>query len=194
MLATEPGVDPTRIFVSSASAGFDQELTAAECFTFSVAPDDSLVAFTRTDGATVALYVVAPDGTGESAISLTPATAQRVRATSVPVWAPDSSAILYAERITSLLKYELHLTAPDGSGNVTLSDIEGSANELEDYSFSPDGSQVVFGAYSASGMLYRVSLDGSGRTLLTDNVGGEDARASSLRDDAGSVNGLQLAP
>lgn len=191
-----PGVIPQRLFVATVGVGSGSALSNVESFEFAIAPDDSLIAFIRADGATNALYVIAPDGLGETRISLTPATAQRVRSSDVPVWAPDASAVLYAERETSLTSYELHLATPDAATNITLSNIQATSGELEDYSFSPEGSRVAYGAFLSGqpeGIIYQVELDGSGRIELTDTAGGEDAASFALRDDDGITELFGLA-
>jgi hypothetical protein len=190
-----PGVIPQRLFVATVGVGSGAPLSAEESYEYAIAPNDSLIAFVRAVGPVArALYVVAPDGTGELQVSS--AAAQDVRQSTTPVWSPDSSAVLYAERETSMTAYELHLVAPDGTGNATLSDMQATSGELEEFTFAPDGAQVIYGAFSnaaAGGAIYRVATDGSGRTLITDNASGEDAAAFAVRDDSGTVELFKLA-
>jgi hypothetical protein len=97
-------------------------------------PDGTRIAFTgtaTTDGSYPAdIYTVAPDGSGMTNVTNTPATSERA-----PDWAPDSSRIVY-----QTADNELRTIAADGTDDRHLGDGWAPA-------YSPDGTQVVATVY-----------------------------------------------
>lgn len=113
------------------------------------------------------LYIVNPDGT-----ALTNLTDSLVSGTREfrPQWAADGSRIYFSIESAGQ-DVSLNAINPDGSGAVKLFDWP---HQILSYEVSPDNQWVVHHSNCA---IYKIKLDGSDLTRLTDEVGGDNAPA-----------------
>ena len=126
-------------------------------------PDGSQLAFQRViPGFSFEIFKINFDGSGETRLTNHPAE------DSLPTWSPDGTVIAFSSRRADPAT-DIHLMDPFGNvfARVTNSPGEDSAP-----SWSPDGTKIAFHSRldDASGEeIYRVNVDGTGRTRLTFN-------------------------
>jgi Tol biopolymer transport system component len=116
-------------------------------------PDSTRLAYVRgTPGQPGGLYVLDVTTGVETLVK---ASAALYSATE---WSPDGGLIAF-----QAWSWELHAIAPDGSGERQLS----QDGFVDSFSWSPDGSQIVYGI---DGDIYIAARDGSSRRRLTEGV------------------------
>jgi hypothetical protein len=131
--------------------------------------DNGKIAFTRVDDSSKGeIYVVNPDGSGETNVTNDPANDHS------PAWSPDGSELLFvSDRDPSAVNDgDLYRMSPDGTGitRVTVGARAGSAD------WSPDGARIVFFGCptSQSCETYVVDSAGGDFTLLCPALCGGD--------------------
>jgi Tol biopolymer transport system component len=150
-------------------------------------PDGQRIAYTRT---------VPGQAAGEADLIVADADASNPTAIAFPAfttdWSPDGSAIAYARKTgADPHQYELHLVAPDGSGDhaITSSD-PGSPFENEQPSWSPGGGLIALTREPASSPhedVWSMNADGTGLTNLTATPGNDE------QDPSWSPDGSRIA-
>lgn len=150
-LTVTPGQDPTPL--STETANF--------LITPVTSPDGSKIAWKQQG----ALWVINPDGTGETNIE-----ASTNGAIYAPLWHPDSSKILYVKNLSSdgVTPDEIRTIAPDGTGETTLFAASNATTDfLGDASYNFDGSKIAFSRLTGSTKsLYVMNADGTGASLI----------------------------
>lgn len=117
---------------------------------------------TRFAGGSFEIAKINVDGTGDTRLTNNPAE------DSLPAWSPDGTKIAFSSRRTDPAA-DVHLMNPDGTDVV---DVTNSPGEDSWPAFTPDGSQIVFHSRLDDPIgeeIYRINLDGTGRTRLTFN-------------------------
>jgi Tol biopolymer transport system component len=137
------------------------------------------IAFARSANDGHEIYVMNPDGSGETRV--TDNSAEDFDA----AWSPDGTSIVFA-RLSQITG--IYVIQADGSGETGPLGSEGGFYETEP-SWSPDGTRIAFSsARHGSGEIFVMSTDGSDLTQLTTN-------AWPIRDEqpTWSPDGRQLA-
>jgi len=138
-------------------------VTAA--FTVSCLGQSQVIAFTGNAPGVLAVFVVSPDGSGQS--NLTPDTLLE----RVPMWSPDGHRLLVTRLAPSFDAETLYVMNGDGSGRTPLA----GGPAIFDYRWSPDGSRIAFslGRAVTGGLasdLWVMAADGSGKLKLASNA------------------------
>jgi TolB protein len=130
-----------------------------------VSPDGRFVVFERFNSPLsrprfgLALFVMNVDGTGVHRV-----TPWSLHAGDNPDWAPDSSRILFRSNVdVNDQRSQFYTVRPDGTGLTQLTHFPFTRRRLFSASFSPDGSQIVFGKADAKrrGDIWIMNADGS---------------------------------
>ncbi len=127
-------------------------------------PDGEVIAFGRASGGGggTDLYVMAPDGSGQSNLTNGGGTSN------IPLaWSPDSMRILMTSDRSG--QDDLWMIRPDGSDPVKLTDTA----DLERYAaWSPDGSTIAFDRITpGSATIWLMDADGSNAHSITGTTG-----------------------
>jgi hypothetical protein len=135
--------------------------------------ENGKIAFTSTRDSNAEIYVMNPDGSGQTNISNNPAIDYQ------PSWSPDGSKIAFTSTRDGENNgwYEVYVMNADGSGQTRLTN-----NPAYDQfpSWSPDGSKIAFASYTENrnnGKIYVMNAGGSGQTRLTNDPGSDDEPA-----------------
>lgn len=134
-------------------------------------PDGTRVAFAGAQGGSIDIFVVS--ATGGAPVRVSARSGVDVR----PAWSPDGSKIAYVSDRAGF--FEVFAMNADGSNPRQLttgaSRVEcsrGCTLPLINPSWSPDGTQIVYGADRDGDLeLYVMNADGSGQKRLTDSPG-----------------------
>lgn len=130
-------------------------------------PDGNRISFTRTypqQNHRGELWMMNADGSDQHSIGVEGFAAK---------WSPDGTRIIYTSRRTE--RFEIYTCKVDGTNEQQLTDTE--ADEMFPM-YSPDGSRVVFAAFSGKNSaadniktfeIYVMNPDGTGVRQLTDN-------------------------
>ena len=121
-------------------------------------PVTGRIAFTSDRDGNREIYVMNPDGTGQTRLTSNPAE------DAFPAWSPDGSKIAFA-------------SDRDGNEEVYVMNADGSEPRRLTYNptfdgwpaWSPDGSKIAFTSYRDSPEIYVMGADGSNQTRLTRN-------------------------
>lgn len=155
---------PTELYIMNANGSGVRRLTFGGGSTGGTwHPDGSQIAFQRViPGFSFEIFKINVDGTGETRLTFNPTE------DSLPTWSPDGTVIAFSSRREDPAT-DVHLMDPFGNvfANVTRSPGEDSAP-----TWAPDGTQLAFHSRldDASGEeIYRIKVDGTGRTRLTFN-------------------------
>jgi Tol biopolymer transport system component len=121
------------------------------------------IAFQSSDGTDSEIYVVNPDGSGET--QLTSNTAQDSR----PSWSPDGTKILFLSNRTG--QFAVYVMNADGSGQTQLT-FPPSGQDDNRPGWSPDGMKIVFGrgnifSRPCSNAIWIANADGLAATQIT---------------------------
>jgi TolB protein len=122
----------------------------------SVSSDGSKIAFLSDRDASLDLYVISTDGTGEKRLTQTPESKIH------PDWSSDGKTIRFSDFSNDTSR--IYSIEPDGKNLKLLGSVPGRAAAL-----SPDGARVLYwtGTWTAV-TLFVSALDGSGKKQLTD--------------------------
>jgi TolB protein len=157
--------DRGEIYVINANGSGLERLTNNDAADTSVSwsPDGQHIAFASDREGNFDIYVMGPDGSGQTRLTSTPD-----MEAAAPVghpflaWSPDSSRIAFvSDRGDNL---DVYAVDADGSGETRLTT---NANDDLWPTWSPDGGQIAF---LSNGNLYSVNGDGSGLTRLTTDI------------------------
>ena len=124
------------------------------------------IAFTRWLDGDTDIYVMNPDGSGQTRIT------DQSGMDWMPAWSPDGSKIVFATTRHGVANHEIYLMNPDGSDQTRLTD--SPSNDIWP-SWSPDGSQIAF-ASSRDGNreIYLMNADGTEQTRLTSDAADDE--------------------
>ena len=132
------------------------------------------IAFVRTDNAQNDIWVMNPDGTGKTNLTLTASADE-----GSPSWSPDGTRIVFNRG------EEIYVMNADGSGETQL-----TSNTVPDYfpAWSPTGNQIAFVSQrgTTNQEIYVMNADGTLQTRLTDHAGDD-------RKPAWSPDGTRIA-
>jgi len=151
--------------------------------TFTSTPTPGLIAFDTALGPVI--HTIESDGTNR--IDLTTGKA--------PVWSPDGAKIAFYKYTGSF--DEIHVMDSDGTNLIKITDAASTDSAAANPSWSPGGDEIVFDLLFldlfATGVnidseIYKINLDGTGLTRLTDN-----SNAMDDWDPAWSPAGTQIA-
>jgi YD repeat-containing protein len=143
------------IYVVNADGTGLRQLTKGPAAEFdpSWSPDGHKIAYRAERGQQSAdIYVMNADGSAQ----------RRIASGLSPAWSPDGALIAYADDQGSI-----SVMGPDGSASRRVP----GTDQGEYPSWSPDGATLAFSTPIGGKDIYRVRLDGSGRTRLTDAPG-----------------------
>jgi Tol biopolymer transport system component len=135
-----------------------------------VSPDGRLIVFERFNSPLsrprfgLALFVMNADGTGVHRV-----TPWNLHAGDNPDWAPDSSRVLFRSNVdVNDERSQYYTVRPDGTGLTQLTHFPFTHRRLFSATFSPDGSQIVFGKAdgTGSGDIWIMNADGSNPHLV----------------------------
>ncbi len=128
------------------------------------------IAFTREGASGSAIYMISPDGSGET----------RLANGSEPSWSPDGSQIAFVDFVDG--RQNIFVMNADGSAPVRL-----TSNRDRSPSWSADGRQIAFtSARDGNDEIYVMNVDGSAVTRLTTN-------SASDREPSWSPKGRRIA-
>ena len=138
-------------------------------------PDGNNIAFVSNRDGQSQIFVMNSDGTNE--IPLTDNDAQNYQ----PSWSSDGTKIVFLSNrddpnraIDDYFPAEIYIMNSDGSNQIRLTN-----NDFHDYepSLSPDGTKIVFSAYSSYkevSDIYTMNIDGNNLIHLTNNEGSDE--------------------
>jgi Tol biopolymer transport system component len=107
------------------------------------------------------IYTINTDGSGKTRLTNTPGVKEFQ-----PRWSPDGTKILYYTETVGAPPQILVMNA-DGTRSSTVI----SGNQIYNPSWSPDGKKVVYAQlYGSPSEIFRVNLDGTGVSKLTNNT------------------------
>jgi len=166
-----PGVTGSRLWVANADGSGARRLTEGNAFSFVLSPDGRKVAFHSWIEERRVICVINADGTGRRQLT------NGDRDNECPAFSPDGKKIIYESSVRSevdpvaCLYSDIYIMNADGSHRRALTrtpEEEGRAR------FTPDGSKIVFAAwslpddYSVRSGIHVMNADGSGRQFLAD--------------------------
>ncbi|UTW44261.1 hypothetical protein KFE80_07570 [bacterium SCSIO 12696] len=145
--------DEGSVYVVSPDGSGRQLITRGLGVSYGWAPDGSRLHFRQRNAFTRVweLFTSFPDGSGQVKVSLATtgfgvSSSRGVR----PVWAPDSSRILYAEDREGIRG--LYTVRPDGTDNIRINSPLTSVNDFVGSSaWAPDGSRIAYAMSIAGG-------------------------------------------
>jgi TolB protein len=187
------------VYVVNADGSAQSNLSNAPGTDYSPAwsPDGQWIAFNSDRDGNGNLWIIKPDGSGLRQVTDIPGISE------YPTWSPDSSQIAFHCTFGRILSngtgdFEICVVNVDGTGLIQLTDTPGE-NKLP--AWSPDGNKLAFQSnrngwptlpdYVPLGYdpgqfgdyeIYRMNIDGSGQTNLTNNPGEDDSFAAWSRD------------
>jgi hypothetical protein len=144
-------------------------------------PDGSRIAFGRSeihcwdpscydwDAGQSDIYVVNPDGSGQTNLTNTPNDSEGRTS-----WSPDGSKIAFeiARVIGGNWTGEIYTMNADGTGRTRLTDHTVEAGSDSVAAWSPDGKKIVFQRlFGPDRYVYIMNADGSGQTMIVNNQG-----------------------
>ncbi|HET9333634.1 MAG TPA: translocation protein TolB [Gemmatimonadota bacterium] len=129
-----------------------------------VSADNGKIAFESQRDGNAEIYVMNPDGTGETNLTNNPAL------DTTPAWSPDGTKIAFASLRTGDL--EIFVMNADGTNPINLTN---SANTDLWPTWSPDGTKIAFHTFRDAGSglqseIYVMDADGSNQTNLSQNA------------------------
>jgi Tol biopolymer transport system component len=171
-VVTQAGGATSHLFVADAKAGTTRELDLgvdmiSASFPNFLGPDGREIVFrgrvlTKAEGSKSGIFAVRPDGTGLR--PLTPTDGKIDDGYMFPQPSPDGRHVAYVVWNSTVERLQMHLVDLP-SGNDHLLDLSGGDSEGF-ASFSPDGSRIIFLAYTGGRARIKVApVDGSSRPL-----------------------------
>lgn len=167
-IAFTVGNGPAAYLGAMTSTGTDPTLLARASDTGSWTQDGSrLLIGSRRDGGHDEVYVINPDGTGQTQLT------QSTHNSSAAVLSPDGLRIAYNVDTTDSGCYEIFVMNADGSGPTQLTP-DGDCNWGP--SWTHDGRRLLFGSTrDGSFDIYTMGADGTNQTRLTNHDTTNDA-------------------